>query len=98
MVIGLQIRKLHRGAESAPPPAVLDSKKPGLFRVKVFAPCLKNEAANQLKTNFIYWKATRVSLDYTHRFAVCAHSERHLPPSQWTMVLQTSENVYHLNL
>ena len=34
MVIGLQIRKLHRGAESAPPPAVLDSKKPGLFRVK----------------------------------------------------------------
>ena len=33
MVIGLQIRKLHRGAESAPPPAVLDSKKPGLFRV-----------------------------------------------------------------
>ena len=34
MVIGFQIRKLHRGAESAPP-AVLDSKKPGLFRVKV---------------------------------------------------------------
>ena len=34
MVIGFQIRKLHRGAESAPPPAVLDSKKPGLFRVK----------------------------------------------------------------
>ena len=33
MVIGFQIRKLHRGAESAPP-AVLDSKKPGLFRVK----------------------------------------------------------------
>ena len=33
MVIGLQIRKLHGGAESAPPPAVLDSKKPGLFRV-----------------------------------------------------------------
>ena len=37
MVIGLQIRKLHRGAESAPPPpAVLDSKKPGLFRVKLY--------------------------------------------------------------
>ena len=35
MVIGFQIRKLHRGAESAPPPAVLDSKKPGLFRVKI---------------------------------------------------------------
>ena len=36
MVIGLQIGKLHRGAESArpPPPAVLDSKKLGLFRVK----------------------------------------------------------------
>ena len=34
MVIGFQIRKLHRGAESAPP-AVLDSKKPGLFRVNI---------------------------------------------------------------
>ena len=35
LVIGLQMRKLHGGggAESAPP-AVLDSKKPGLFRVK----------------------------------------------------------------
>ena len=33
MVIGLQIRKLHRGAESAPPPAVLDFKTPGLARV-----------------------------------------------------------------
>ena len=27
---------------------------------KVFAPCLKNEAVNQLKVNFIYWKATSV--------------------------------------
>ena len=35
MVIGLQIWKLHRGAEFAPPLAVQDSKKPGLFRVKV---------------------------------------------------------------
>ena len=51
---------------------------------KVFAPCLKNEAVNQLKVNFIYWKATRVSLDYKHRSAVCAHFERHLPPSLWT--------------
>ena len=35
MVIGLQIRKLHRGGGiRPPPPAVLDSKKPGLFRVK----------------------------------------------------------------
>ena len=35
MVIGCQIGKLHRGggAESAPR-AVLDSKNPGLFRVK----------------------------------------------------------------
>ena len=33
---------------------------------KVFAPCLKNEAVNQLKANFIYWEATRVSPDYTH--------------------------------
>ena len=46
---------------------------------KIFAPCLKNEAVNQLKANFICWKATRVSLDYTHHLAVCAHFERHLP-------------------
>ena len=65
---------------------------------KIFAPCLKNEAVNQLKANFILWEATRVSPDYTHRLAVCAHFERHLPPSLWTMVLQTSESVYHLNL
>ena len=58
---------------------------------KVFAPCLKNEAVNRMKANFIYWKANRVSLDYTHRLAVCAHSEKHLPPSLWIMVLQTSE-------
>ena len=31
---------------------------------KVFAPCLKNEAVNQLKASFIYWKATRVSPHY----------------------------------
>ena len=60
--------------------------------------CRKNKAVNQLKANFIYSKATRVSLDCTHRLAVCAHFERHLPPSLWTMVLQTSESVYHLNL
>ena len=65
---------------------------------KVFAPCLKNEAVNQLKANFIYWKATRVSLDYTHCLAVCAYFERHLPPSLWPMALQTSESIYHLNL
>ena len=60
---------------------------------KVFAPCLKNEAVNQLKADFIYWKAdfiywkaTRVSIDYTHRLAVCAHFERHLPSSLWTIV------------
>ena len=47
---------------------------------KVFAPCLKNEAVKQLKANFIYWKANCVSLDYTHRLAVCAHFERHLTP------------------
>ena len=34
MVIGLQIGKLHRAGGIRPPPAVLDSKKPGLFRVK----------------------------------------------------------------
>ena len=65
---------------------------------KVFAPCLKNETVNELKANFINWNATRVSLDCTHRLAVCAHFKRHLPPSLWTMVLQTSESVYHLNL
>ena len=48
---------------------------------EVFASCLKNEVVNQLTANLIYWKATRVSLDYTHLFAVCAHFERHLPPS-----------------
>ena len=35
---------------------------------KVLATCLKNEAVNQLKANFIYWKATRVSLDHTHYY------------------------------
>ena len=35
MVIGLQIEKLHRGMKS-PPPALPDSEKPGLFRVKVW--------------------------------------------------------------
>ena len=36
MVIGLQIRKLDGGGggRNLPPQAVLDSKKPGLFRVK----------------------------------------------------------------
>ena len=74
---------------------------------KVFAPCLKNEAVNQLKANFIYWKATCdfiywkatcVSSHYRHRLAVYAHLERHLHSSLWTMVLQTSESVYHFNL
>ena len=75
------------------------SKIFSLFKTafKVFAPCVKNEAVNQLKANFISWKATPVSLDYTHRLAVCPHFERHLPPSLWTMVLQTSESVHHSN-
>ena len=34
MVIGLQIGKLHGGGAEWGPPAVPDSKKPGLFRVK----------------------------------------------------------------
>ena len=51
MVIGLQIRKLHRGAESAPP-AVLDSKKPGLFRVKLGKSCtLSVEVTNMSKSD-----------------------------------------------
>ena len=37
MVIGLQIGKLHRG-RNPPNPAVLDSEKPDLFRVKVPLP------------------------------------------------------------
>ena len=61
-------------------------------------PVSKNEAVNQLKANIIDWKATRVSLHYTHRLAVCAHFEKHLPPSLWTMVLQTSESVYRFNV
>ena len=65
---------------------------------KVFAPCLKNELVNQLKAKFIYWKATCLSPDYIHHLAVCEHFERHLPPSLWTIALQTSESVYHLNL
>ena len=46
MVIGLQIWKLHRGAESTPPPAVLDSKKPGLFRVKLRCECSVSATKN----------------------------------------------------
>ena len=65
---------------------------------KIFAPCLKNESVNQLKANFICWKATCASPDYSHPLAVCARFERHLPPYLWTMVLQTSESAYHLNL
>ena len=56
---------------------------------KVFAPYLKNEAVNQLKANFIC---------SCFLLAVCAHFERHLPPSLWTMVLQTIESVSHFNL
>ena len=48
MVIGLQIRKLHRGTESAPPPAVPDSKKPGLFRVNIACFKLKPTTLNTL--------------------------------------------------
>ena len=69
-----------------------------LFRDCYSASCLKNEAINHLKANFAFRKASRVFLDYTHRSAVCAHFERYLPPSLWTIVLQISETVYHLNL
>ena len=54
MVIGLQIRKLHRGW-NPPAPAVLDSKKPGLFRVNpedVFPAC-KNGFCLQQNTKFL---------------------------------------------
>ena len=56
---------------------------------EVFAPYPKNEAVNQLKANF---PRLHTPLSF------CAHFERHLPPSLWTMVLQTSKNAYHLNL
>ena len=35
MVIGLQIGKLHGGGGGIHPPALPDSEKPGLFRVKI---------------------------------------------------------------
>ena len=38
MVISLQIGKLHRGRNPPTPPAVVDSEKPNLFRVKVPLP------------------------------------------------------------
>ena len=34
----------------------------------------------------------------TRHLAVCAHFERRLSPFQWTMLLQISESVYHLNM
>ena len=67
-----------------------------LNHLKYLSVVSKNEAVGQLKANFIYWKAICVSLDFTHRLAVCAHFKRNLPPSLWTMVLQTSGSVYHL--
>ena len=63
-----------------------------------FGTCTNNKAVNELKVNFIYWKVIRVFLHSAHRMAACVHFERHLPPSLWTMVLQTSKSVYHLNL
>ena len=56
------------------------------------------ELKNDNSLTVIYREVTCVSLDYRHRLVVCVHFERHLPPSLWTMVLQTSESVYHLNL
>ena len=56
-------------------------------------------AVNQLKANFIYWKATRVSPDYKHRLAVCAHFERHLLsgiPSSVCKVDMTSQHAFCL--
>ena len=38
---------------------------------KVFEPCVKDETVNQLKANFINWKATRVSLDCTPLSCLC---------------------------
>ena len=49
MVIGLQIWKLHRGGGIRPlPPAVLDSKKPGLFRVKMMLISILETAKRKL--------------------------------------------------
>ena len=73
MVIGLQIRKLHRGGGiRPPPPAVLDSKKPGLFRVKDHTPTHTKKEIN-------FWNA--FFFEYNMRKSVgpkCAVSLRHV--------------------
>ena len=67
MVIGFQIRKLHRGAESAPPPAVLDSKKPGLFRVNE----LKSVVQYEL-TSLMHWiQANKLTINYYPKKSSC---------------------------
>ena len=68
------------------------------YRSITVHPVSRNEAVINWKLTVIYWEVTCVFLDYTHRQAVCAHFERHLPPSLWTMALQTNESAYHLNL
>ena len=52
-----------------PPPRVIKVFK----AVKVFAPCLRNEAVNQLKANFIYWKDA-VFLHITHTAWLFVHT------------------------
>ena len=63
MVIGLQIRKLHRGG--APPfLALLDSKKPGLLRVKVWSDVEKEFHMPDQKSVKKNLKATSPRINY----------------------------------
>ena len=65
MVIGLQIRKLHRGAESAPPPLAMPYYPVGLRNRLSYE--LKfndyNRVINSSNTNATY-KITDISLEY----------------------------------
>ena len=53
IVIGFQIGKLHRGAESAPP-ALPDSKKPGLFRVYLNFQLFANISCTSLQSKSLF--------------------------------------------
>ena len=70
MVIGLQIGKLHRegGGRNPPPRAVLDSKKSGLFRVKVVYSCwiFSTKWSDTFRIFFVYGKKQESSKNIYH--------------------------------